>query len=84
VPEGDRPPRRWLEPIAEGPLRGEAAVRSWEDFIEGLREFYRVRGYHEQYGVPLPETLRRLGLDWAVDEAERALREVEARLRSGR
>ncbi len=80
VPEGDRPPARWLEPIPEGPLRGERAVGSWEEYLEALREFYRLRGYHEEYGVPLPETLERLGLGWARGEAEKALAEVEARL----
>jgi len=80
VPEGDRPPARWMEPIPEGPLKGERAARSWDDLAEALREFYRLRGYHEEYGVPLPETLERLGLSWAKPYAEKALEEVAARL----
>lgn len=81
VPEGDRPPKRWMEPIREGPLKGEKAALDWSDLMEAIREFYRRRGYHEEYGVPLPETLRRLGLDWAVEDAEKTLAEVERRRR---
>jgi len=83
VPEGDTVPKRWMEPIPEGPLRGEKAALSWEDLREAIREFYRARGYHEEYGVPLPETLEKLGLGFAAEEAQRALREVERRLSRG-
>ncbi len=80
VPEHDTIPRRWMEPIAEGPLKGVKAFIDENDMREAIREFYRLRGYHEEYGVPLPETLRSLGLEWAVDEARRALKTVEERL----
>ncbi len=81
VPEGDRLPGKWMEPIPVGPLRGVRAVRDEKDFEDALRYFYRVRGYHEDYGVPLPETLEKLGMEWAIGVAKEALREVEKRLR---
>jgi aldehyde:ferredoxin oxidoreductase len=80
VPEGDTAPPRWMEPIPEGPLRGERAALGWEDLRAAVERFYRLRGYHPRYGVPLPETLERLGLGWAVGDAERAMREAERRL----
>ncbi|ABM80591.1 aldehyde ferredoxin oxidoreductase family protein [Hyperthermus butylicus] len=83
VPEGDRPPKRWMEPIPEGPLKGVKAALDWDDLREALREFYRLRGYHEEYGVPLPETLQKLGLEWAIPEAEKALEEAKRRLHHG-
>lgn len=79
VPEGDTIPARWMEPVPEGPLKGERAFRDWEDFREALREYYRVRGYDAVLGVPTPETLRRLGLDWCIPWAEEALREAGRR-----
>jgi len=47
--------------------------------VEAIREFYRRRGYHSVYGIPLPETLEQLGLGWAAGDAEKALREAEKR-----
>ena len=83
VPEHDTAPKRWMEPIPEGPLKGVKAALSWEDLREAILEFYRRRGYHPRTGVPLPETLRRLGLDWAVEDAEKAIMEAERRLEPG-
>ncbi|BES81832.1 aldehyde ferredoxin oxidoreductase family protein [Pyrodictium abyssi] len=79
VPEGDTAPKRWMEPVPEGPMKGEKAARDQHDLEEAIREFYRRRGYHSIYGIPLPETLERLGLGWAAGDAEKALREAEKR-----
>ena len=80
VPEGDTVPKRWMEPIPEGPLRGARAFLDERDKEEAIRKFYRLRGYHPVLGIPLPQTLRRLGLDWAVVDAGRALQEAARRL----
>ncbi|NOZ88586.1 MAG: aldehyde ferredoxin oxidoreductase family protein [Crenarchaeota archaeon] len=82
VPEGDTVPRRWMEPIPEGPLKGEKAFRDEEDMRRALEAFYRLRGYDPETGVPTRETLERLGLGWAAGEAERAAREARRRLRA--
>ena len=81
VPEGDTAPRRWMEPIPEGPLRGTRAALDWSDLEQAVKTFYRLRGYHPDTGVPTPETLEKLGLHWAIEEAMRA--HVEARRRLG-
>jgi len=73
TPSQDTIPGKWMEPIPQGPRRGERAVRDERDLEEAIREYYRLRGYHPVYGVPLPETLRKLGLDWAVSDAKKAL-----------
>ena len=83
VPEHDTVPKRWMEPIPEGPLRGEKAALDWNDLREAIREFYRQRGYHEEYGVPLPQTLEKLGLGFAKKDAEKAIEEARWR-RGGR
>ncbi|GAB6148644.1 aldehyde ferredoxin oxidoreductase family protein [Stetteria hydrogenophila] len=79
-PLDDTVPPRWMEPIPDGPLKGVRAFLDWRDFEEARREYYRLRGWHEEYGVPLPETVEELGIHWARGDAERALRAVEARM----
>ncbi len=79
-PLDDVVPPRWMEPIPDGPLRGVKAFLDWDDFLEARREYYRIRGWHEEYGVPLPETLEKLGIPWAIPDAEKALRAVELRM----
>ena len=80
VPEGDTVPKRWMEPIPEGPLRGTRAFLDERDMEEAIKRFYRLRGYHPELGIPLPQTLRRLGLEWAVTDAGRAAVEAARRL----
>jgi aldehyde:ferredoxin oxidoreductase len=56
----DMPPERWFkEPLTKGPLKG--AKLDKDKFIEMLKTYYRERGWAEN-GVPLPETVRKLGL----------------------
>ncbi len=81
APEGDTIPPRWMEPIPEGPLKGSRAFRDYDDMREAIREYYRIRGWHEELGSPLPRTVEELGLGWLVEDAEAALRAAEARLR---
>ena len=79
-PLDDTVPPRWMEPIPEGPLAGVKAFRDWDDLREAVREYYRLRGWHEELGVPLPETMERLSLGFAVEDARRAIETVKARL----
>jgi len=37
-----------------------------EEVVEALREFYRLRGWDLETGLPSVEYLRGLGLDWLV------------------
>lgn len=80
VPEGDTIPAKWMKPITEGPLKGSKAVLNQDDLRKAIREFYKLRGYHEEYGIPLPETLEFLGIAWAIGDAKRALNEVAERV----
>ncbi|ABM80223.1 aldehyde ferredoxin oxidoreductase family protein [Hyperthermus butylicus] len=68
--EMDLPPERWFrEPLTKGPLKG--AKLDKDKFIEMLKIYYRERGWAEN-GVPLPETVKKLGLgEDAVRLAER-------------
>jgi len=79
-PIDDVIPPRWWEPEPEGPAKGNAAFIDYNDFIESRREFYRLRGWHEELGVPLPETLEKLGYPEFAEDARRALEVVKTRL----
>ena len=71
--EDDTIPPKWWEREPDGPAEGNAAFINQEDFIEARKEFYRLRGWHETYGVPLTNTLRKLGLRAFMEDAHRAL-----------
>lgn len=55
-PAEDRLPPRLLEPLDAGPAAGKVP-----NIVDQLKEYYEVRGW-SQDGLPLPETLRALGL----------------------
>lgn len=63
--EDDFPPRRLLEePIATGPARGERLDRNRYDQM--LTEYYRLRGWNIDTGIPSIEKCHELGLDWII------------------
>ncbi len=79
-PLDDTIPPKWMQPIPEGPLKGVKAFLDEEDMRDAIKEYYRIRGWDENYGVPLPETLEDLGLSWAIEDAKLALDIVKRRL----
>ncbi|NJE30923.1 aldehyde ferredoxin oxidoreductase [Thermococcus sp. 18S1] len=79
-PLDDTIPPRWWEPEQDGPAKGNAAFIDYDDFLEARKEFYRLRGWHEELGVPLPETMEELGYPEFKDDAERALEVVKKRM----
>jgi aldehyde:ferredoxin oxidoreductase len=64
--EMDVPPPRWFEePTTQGALRGAKLDRAKYDVM--LQSYYRRRGWDER-GIPTRTTLKKLGLDDAVEE----------------
>lgn len=63
----DNPPR-FYEPLPTGPYKGSAVDRS--EVKEKLLEYYREMGWDED-GIPLSDTLKKLGVPEAVVLAER-------------
>ncbi len=57
-PEMDRPSPRYGSAPVDGPVQGKSALPVWDDM---LRVYYEKMGWDEK-GVPLPDTLRALGL----------------------
>ena len=56
----DTLPKRYCEPVPEGPARG--SVIHTEEFEKMLDEYYHLHNWHRA-GVPRSKTLKRLGLD---------------------
>ena len=58
--EMDVPPARWFkDPLSQGPLKGMKLDRVKYDAL--LQAYYAKRGW-DQHGVPIKETLEKLGL----------------------
>lgn len=55
-------PKKAFLPITYG--EGEVAQISREGFEKGLDQYYEMAGWDKETGIPTPETVKRLGLDW--------------------
>ncbi|MCL6611738.1 MAG: aldehyde ferredoxin oxidoreductase family protein [Peptococcaceae bacterium] len=64
--EDDMPPPRLLnDPITTGPARGHGIRR--EKFVRILEEYYLLRGWDPETGIPSEAKLRELGLEAAEE-----------------
>ncbi len=62
----DYPPMRWFkEPLTKGPYKG--AKLDIHKYDEMLKKYYELRGWNEN-GVPTANTLKRLGLEYVINE----------------
>ena len=67
----DMLPKRFTEPLPEGPLKGEALPRSL--LKKMLDSFYKFRGWHRQTGIPTRRKLEELELKYVADSLEKTL-----------
>ncbi len=64
-PQDDWPSERLLEAPKDGP----AAGRSWRPYLKGMvAEYYRCMGWDEKTSKPLRQTLKRLDLDYVIND----------------
>jgi len=63
----DRLPDRLHDPLEGGPLTGTAIDRA--AFEAAISRLFELKGWDPATGVPTPERLRSLGLDWAAEPA---------------
>jgi aldehyde:ferredoxin oxidoreductase len=63
--ELDRPSERYGSTPVDGPWKGISIKPYWEKMLEN---YYSLMGWDVKTGVPLPETLRKLGLDYVVKD----------------
>jgi aldehyde:ferredoxin oxidoreductase len=73
----------------DGPVKAESVMPYWDSMID---EYYKGMGWDRETGKPLPDTLKRLGLegilndlwqDTAVKETKSSWEEDGMRLRTG-
>ena len=67
----DTLPERLMEPLSEGPYKGEAISR--DTLNKMLDYYYEFRGGDKETGIPKKEVLERLGLNYVAKELEKAL-----------
>ena len=58
--ELDYPSTRYGSTHTDGPWKGIGIMPHWEEMLEN---YYRLMGWDVETGKPLPETLKKLGLD---------------------
>ena len=64
-PDLERPSERYWSTPVDGPAAGTSAKENWGTMI---RTYYETAGLDRESGRPLPETLRKLGLEHLVSE----------------
>jgi aldehyde:ferredoxin oxidoreductase len=64
-PELEMPSKKYGSAPVDGPARGKSVMPHWG---EALSEYYRLMGWDMITGKPLPNTLKRLGLEWVVSD----------------
>lgn len=63
--ENDKLPKAFLQPYVDHPAGADGYV---PDFEGMLKEYYHVRGWDPQTGIPTKEKLEALGLNWLVED----------------
>jgi len=61
----ERPSPRYSSTPTYGPAAGKSAALCWEQMIA---KFYEGMGWDKKSGIPLPETLRRVGLERVIKD----------------
>ena len=58
--DDERPSKRYGSIPVDGPARGKNIMEKWDQMI---KNYYTLMGWHPETGEPLPETLKKLGLE---------------------
>lgn len=61
----DYPSPRYVSKPVDGPYKGESLMPYWDKM---LRNYYKIVGWDEETGKPLPETLKMLGLGHIIKD----------------
>ncbi|MFX0201190.1 MAG: aldehyde ferredoxin oxidoreductase C-terminal domain-containing protein [Candidatus Hodarchaeota archaeon] len=54
----------------EEKISDEILRQFFPSYKDGLKEYYKLMGWDEETGRSLPQTLKRLGLEYAIPEVE--------------
>ena len=61
----DAPSPRYGSAPVDGPSKGISIIPQWNELRS---QYYEGMGWDKETGKPLPETLKRYGLEYAIDE----------------
>ena len=65
APELERPSKRYGSIPVDGPMAGKSILEHWDDMRRG---YYELMGWDFETGRPLPETLKRYGLEELIPD----------------
>ena len=65
TPEMEMPSARLLSAPSEGPAKGQSIKPS---FSKMVKDHYRLMGWDEETGRPLPQTLKHIGLEKIIPD----------------
>ena len=60
TPDLEQPSTRYSSTPVDGPCKGRSIVPHWEHMLDN---YYQLMGWDRKTGMPLPETLKELGLE---------------------
>jgi len=63
--ENERPSKRYGSVPVDGPIKGKNIMEKWEGMLEN---YYDRMGWDPETGKPLPETLKKLGLEELIKD----------------
>jgi len=63
--ETERPSKRYGSVPVDGPVKGKNIMEKWEKMLEN---YYDCMGWDPETGKPLPETLKKLGLEELIKD----------------
>ncbi|HEX78287.1 MAG TPA: hypothetical protein G4O03_07800 [Dehalococcoidia bacterium] len=63
TPDLEQPSHRYASTPVDGPVKGRTILPHWQQMISN---YYQLMGWDKETGLPLPETLRELGLEHLI------------------
>ncbi|UCE18233.1 MAG: aldehyde ferredoxin oxidoreductase family protein [Gemmatimonadota bacterium] len=66
TPDDDKLPPRMFQPFERGPLKGVALDP--KEMKEAIRTYYKMMGWDPENGIPTPEKLWELQIEWVLDK----------------
>ncbi len=63
--ESERPSARYGSTPVDGPVKGKGIMPVWDEMV---KSYYSRMGWDPETGIPLPETLRSLGLEYLIQD----------------
>lgn len=67
MPDLEQPSTRYGSIPVDGPVKGRGIMPHWEQMLDN---YYQLMGWDRKTGLPLPETLSELGLEYLIKDLD--------------